>query len=67
VPFRSILIGVQSSIVLIVFGGALLLLHATHTLPDDSAVVMGICRQGSSSRRSAHSQAEWSSQVLSLP
>jgi hypothetical protein len=40
-PFRSILIGVQSSIVLIVFGGALLLLHATHTLPDDSAVVMG--------------------------
>jgi hypothetical protein len=40
-PFRSILIGVQSSIVLIVFGAALLLLHATHTLPDDSAVVMG--------------------------
>ena len=40
-PFRSILIGVQLSIVLIVFGGALLLLHATHTLPDDSAVVMG--------------------------
>ena len=40
-PFRSILIGVQLSIVLIVFGGALLLLHATHTLPDDVAVVMG--------------------------
>ncbi len=40
-PFRSILIGVQLSIVLIVFGGALLLLHATHTLPDDAAVVMG--------------------------
>lgn len=40
-PFRSILVGVQASIVLIVFGGALLLLHAMHTLPDDSAVVMG--------------------------
>jgi hypothetical protein len=40
-PFRSILIGVQLSIVLIVFGAALLLLHATHTLPDDAAVVMG--------------------------
>ena len=40
-PFRSILIGVQASIVLIVFGGALLLLHATRTLPDDVAVVMG--------------------------
>lgn len=40
-PFRSILMGVQASIVLIVFGGALLLLHAMHTLPDDSAVVMG--------------------------
>ncbi len=40
-PFRSILIGVQLSIVLIVFGGALLLLHANHTLPDDYAVVMG--------------------------
>jgi hypothetical protein len=40
-PFRSILIGVQLSIVLIVFGGALLLLHATHTLPDDVAMVMG--------------------------
>jgi hypothetical protein len=40
-PFRSVLIGVQLSIVLIVFGGALLLLHANHTLPDDSAVVMG--------------------------
>jgi hypothetical protein len=40
-PFRSILIGVQLSIVLIVFGGALLLLHANHTLPDATAVVMG--------------------------
>jgi hypothetical protein len=40
-PFRSILVGVQLSIVLIVFGGALLLLHANHTLPDDGAVVMG--------------------------
>lgn len=40
-PFRSILIGVQLSIVLIVFGGALLLLYATHTLPDSSTVVMG--------------------------
>jgi hypothetical protein len=40
-PFRSILIGVQLSIVLIVFGGALLLLHANHTLPDAAAVVMG--------------------------
>jgi hypothetical protein len=40
-PFRSILIGVQLSAVLIVFGSALLLLHATHTLPDESAVVMG--------------------------
>jgi uncharacterized membrane protein len=40
-PFRSILIGVQLSIVLIVFGGALLLLYATHTLPDSATVVMG--------------------------
>jgi hypothetical protein len=40
-PFRSILIGVQASIVLIVFGGAFLLLHAMHTLSDDGAVVMG--------------------------
>jgi hypothetical protein len=40
-PFRSILIGVQLSIVLIVFGAALLVLHATHTLPDNDAVVMG--------------------------
>jgi hypothetical protein len=40
-PFRSILIGVQASIVLIVFGAAFLLLHAMHTLSDDGAVVMG--------------------------
>jgi hypothetical protein len=40
-PFRSILIGVQLSIVLVVFGGALLLLHANHILPDNDAVVMG--------------------------
>ena len=40
-PFRSILIGVQLSIVLIVFGGALLLLHANHTILDDGATVMG--------------------------
>lgn len=40
-PYRSILIGVQLSIVLIVFGGSLLLLHANHVLPDDAAVVMG--------------------------
>jgi hypothetical protein len=32
---------VQLSIVLIVFGGALLLLHANRTLSDDVAVVMG--------------------------
>ena len=40
-PFRSILIGVQLSIVLIIFGGALLLLHANHTVPDDAPVVLG--------------------------
>ena len=40
-PFRSILLGVQASIVLIVLGGAFLLLHALKTLPDDSTVVMG--------------------------
>ncbi len=40
-PFRSILVGVQLSIVLIVFGAALLLLHATHILQEDAAVVMG--------------------------
>jgi hypothetical protein len=41
-PYRTILIGVQLSIVLIVFGGALLLLHANHVVPDDPApVVLG--------------------------
>src|SRR6478672_9931241 len=40
-PFRSILIGVQLSIVLIIFGAALLLLHANHTLPDEPPVVLG--------------------------
>lgn len=40
-PYRSILTGVQLSIVLIIFGGALLLLHANHTVIDDGAVVMG--------------------------
>lgn len=40
-PYRVILIGVQASIVLIVFGGALLLLHANQVLPDAAAVVMG--------------------------
>jgi hypothetical protein len=40
-PFRSILIGVQLSIVLIIFGGAFLLLHANHVITDDGAVVMG--------------------------
>jgi hypothetical protein len=40
-PYRSILIGVQLSIVLIVFGGALLMLHEHHVLPDSDAVVMG--------------------------
>ncbi len=39
-PFRSILLGVQASIVLIVLGGAFLVLHAIKILPDDSAVVM---------------------------
>jgi hypothetical protein len=41
VPFRSILLGVQACIVLIVLGGTFLLLHAIKILPDDSAVVMG--------------------------
>jgi hypothetical protein len=40
-PFRSILLGVQACIVLIVLGGTFLLLHASKILPDDSAVVMG--------------------------
>jgi|HubBroStandDraft_6_1064221.scaffolds.fasta_scaffold193795_3 hypothetical protein len=40
-PFRSILLGVQACIVLIVLGGTFLLLHAIKILPDDSAVVMG--------------------------
>jgi hypothetical protein len=40
-PFRSILWGIQACIVLIVLGGAFLLLHAIKILPDDSAVVMG--------------------------
>jgi hypothetical protein len=40
-PFRSILLGVQASIVLLVLGGAFLVLHAIKILPDDSAVVMG--------------------------
>jgi hypothetical protein len=40
-PFRSILVGVQLSIVLIIFGGAFLLLHANHVIADDGAVVMG--------------------------
>jgi hypothetical protein len=40
-PFRSILIGVQLCIVLIVFGGAFLLLHANHTITDDGPVVLG--------------------------
>lgn len=40
-PYRSILVGVQLSIVLIIFGGALLLLHANHTVMDDGAIVMG--------------------------
>jgi hypothetical protein len=41
-PFRSVVLGVQASIVLIVFGGAFLLLHAIKILPDDSAVVIGV-------------------------
>jgi hypothetical protein len=40
-PYRSILIGVQLSIVLIVFGAALLLLHGTRVIPDQAAIVMG--------------------------
>jgi hypothetical protein len=40
-PFRSILTGVQLSIVLIIFGGAMLLLHANHVIVDDGAIVMG--------------------------
>jgi hypothetical protein len=40
-PYRSILIGVQLSIVLIIFGGALLMLHEHGVLPDSDAVVMG--------------------------
>jgi len=40
-PFRSILLGIQACIVLIVLGGAFLLLHAIKILADDSAVVMG--------------------------
>lgn len=40
-PYRTILVGVQLSIVLIVFGGALLLLHANHVVTDDSPVVLG--------------------------
>jgi hypothetical protein len=40
-PYRTILVGVQLSIVLIVFGAALLLLHANHVVTDDSPVVMG--------------------------
>jgi hypothetical protein len=40
-PFRSILLGVQACIVLIVLGGTFLLLHAIKILPDDSADVMG--------------------------
>lgn len=41
-PFRSILLGVQACIVLIVFGGAFLLLHEMKILQDDSAVVWGV-------------------------
>lgn len=40
-PYRSILAGVQLSVVLVIFGAALLLLHANHTVMDDSAIVMG--------------------------
>ncbi|HEX6773482.1 MAG TPA: hypothetical protein VF126_15730 [Acidobacteriaceae bacterium] len=40
-PYRSILVGVQLSIVLIVFGAALLLLHANHVVTDDAPVVLG--------------------------
>jgi hypothetical protein len=40
-PFRTILTGVQLSIVLIVFGAALLLLHANHVIPENDPVVMG--------------------------
>jgi hypothetical protein len=41
-PFRSVLMGIQACIVLIVFGGAFLLLHSMKILPDDSAVVWGV-------------------------
>ena len=41
-PFRSILLGVQACIVLIVLGGAFLRLHTMKILPDDSAVVWGV-------------------------
>jgi hypothetical protein len=40
-PFRTILTGVQLCIVLVIFGGALLLLHANHVIADDGPVVMG--------------------------
>jgi hypothetical protein len=40
-PYRSILTGVQLSIVLVIFGGALLLLHTNHVILDDGAIVMG--------------------------
>jgi len=40
-PFRSILVGVQASIVLSVLGIAFLVLHRLGILPDSSAVVLG--------------------------
>ncbi|MGC2213717.1 MAG: hypothetical protein WA602_10990 [Silvibacterium sp.] len=41
-PFRSIVLGAQACIVLIVLGGAFLLLHAIKILPGDNAVVLGV-------------------------